>query len=96
MGDRSLGLAIGRIDIGDRRRVRAGPWPVIPRIGPQLAELGAPTAGIEHRRRGLVGEQLGRTLQRRQQALVDRPQQEGPHGRPIGQRRTVSSMPWRA
>ena len=34
MADRPLGLAIGRIDIDDRRRVGAAPWPIIPRVGP--------------------------------------------------------------
>jgi hypothetical protein len=97
MGNWPLGLAIGRVDVGDAGRVGAAPRPVIPRVGPKLAKLGAPAAGIEYRRRGLVGEQLGRALHRRQQALVDRPQQEGCAPHPIGQRRTVEfGVPWRA
>ena len=89
MSDRPLGLAIGRIDISDAGWVGAAPWPIITSVGPKLADLGAPTAGIEHRRRGLVGEQLGRGLQRREQALMHRPQQEGRTADPIRQRRAV-------
>ena len=57
MGDRPLGFAVGCIDIGDARRIDAAPWPVVGGIGPELAGLGAAAAGIEHRHRGLVGEQ---------------------------------------
>ena len=46
-------------------------------------------AGIKHRRRSLIGEQFGRTLQRRQQALVNWPQHERRATDPIGQCRTV-------
>ena len=42
MRDRLRGLAVGRIDIGDRRRVRSAPGPIVSRIGPELAGLGAP------------------------------------------------------
>ena len=60
MRERLRRLAIGRIDIGDRRRVRSAPGPVVSRIGPKLAGLGAPAARIEHRRRRLVGKELRR------------------------------------
>ena len=63
MRDRPLVLAVGRVDIGDRRRLGPAPGPVVAGIGPELAGLGPPAAGIEHRRRRLVGEQLGRGLQ---------------------------------
>ena len=33
MSDRPLGLAIGRIDVGDAGRVGAAPRPIIPYIG---------------------------------------------------------------
>jgi hypothetical protein len=56
MGDRSVGFAIGRIDIGDARRIGAAPWPVVRRIGPELTGLGAPAAGIEHRHRRFIGK----------------------------------------
>src|SRR5258707_3160802 len=38
--DRPLGLAVGRIDIGDTRWIGAAPWPVVPGIGEELAGLG--------------------------------------------------------
>lgn len=34
MGNWPLGLAIGRIHIGDAWRVGAAPWPIIPCVGP--------------------------------------------------------------
>ena len=55
MRDRLRRFAVGRIDIGDRRRVRSAPGPVVSRTGPKLAGLDAPAARIEHRRRRLVG-----------------------------------------
>ena len=73
MHHRPLGLAVGRIDIGDGRRVRAAPGPIVARIGPELACLGSPAPGIEHGRRRPVGEDFGRGAQMRQQALVHGP-----------------------
>ena len=55
MRDRLRRFAVGRVDIGDRRRVRSAPGPVVSRTGPKLAGLDAPAARIEHRRRRLVG-----------------------------------------
>ena len=46
VGDRPLGLAVGRIDVGDAGRVGAAPGPIITCVGPKLADLGAPAAGI--------------------------------------------------
>jgi hypothetical protein len=63
MSDRPLGLAIRRIDMGDRRWIGAAPGTITADIGEQLPRFGPSTAGIEHRRRRLVGEELGRTLQ---------------------------------
>jgi hypothetical protein len=63
MANRPLGLAVGRIEVDDARWIgAAAPRPIIARIGPQLAEFGAPSAGIEHRSRGLIGKQFGRSL----------------------------------
>jgi hypothetical protein len=56
-------LAVGRIDLGNAWRSVAGPGPLVARIGPELRFLDAPAPWIEHRRRRLVGEQLGRLLQ---------------------------------
>ncbi len=47
------------------------PWSVITGVGPELPGLGLAAAGIQHRRRGLVGKELGRGLQLLQQPLVD-------------------------
>ena len=58
MGDRSLRLAIGRIDIGNAGRIGATPRSVVPDIGPELTGFGAPTSRVEHRRRRFVGQQL--------------------------------------
>ena len=52
-----LALAIGGVDIGDHRRIIAAPWSIVARIGPDLAGLGPAAPRIEHRRRGLIGEQ---------------------------------------
>ena len=57
MANRPLGLAVGRIEVDDARWIgAAAPRPIIARIRPQLAEFGAPSAGIEHRSRGLIGK----------------------------------------
>ena len=45
MRDRLRGRAVGRVDIGDRRRVGSAPGPIVPRIGPELAGLGPPAPG---------------------------------------------------
>ena len=78
-------LAVGCIDVGNAWRSVAGPGPLVACIGPQLAFLDAPASWIEHRRRRLVGEQLGRLLQLLQQPRMHRPQREGGAADPIGQ-----------
>jgi hypothetical protein len=88
VSDRLRGLAIGCVHVGDARWIGAAPRPVVTRVGPQLASLGTPTTRIEHRC-GLVREQLGRSLQHRQQALVHRPQHEAGPADPMGQCRAV-------
>jgi hypothetical protein len=89
MGDRPLRLAIRGVDIDHAGRVGASPGTIVARIGPQLAGLVLPASGIEHRRRRLVGEQLGRALESGEQTLVHRPQQEGGAADPIGQGRAI-------
>jgi hypothetical protein len=73
MSDRPLGLAVRRVDVSHAGRIATTPWTILASIDPELADLGASAARIEHRRRGLVGEQLGRCLQRHEHALVHRP-----------------------
>ena len=89
--DRLLGLAVRRVDIGDRRRVRSAPGPVVSRVGPKLAGLGPPAPRIEHRRRRLVGEQLRRRPQMRENALVHGPQVERGASDPVGERRAIET-----
>ena len=96
MRDRLRGLAVGRVDVGDRRRVGSAPGPVVPRIGPELAGLGPPPTRIEHRRRRLVGEQLRRGFEMREHPLVDRAQMERGPSDPVGEGRAVEPTPWRA
>ncbi len=60
MTDRLFGLAVRRIEVGDAGRVSSAPGAIIAGIGEELARLRAAPAGIEHRRRGLVGEELPR------------------------------------
>ena len=89
MGDGPAGGAVGRIDEGDARRIGATPGPIVPGIRPELARLRASAARIEHRRRGLVGEQLARSLQGLEEPLVNGPEQEGGAPDPIGERRAI-------
>jgi hypothetical protein len=92
MRDRLRRLSIGRIDIGDRRRVGSAPRPVVPRIGPELAGLGAASAWVEHRGRRLVGEQLRRRPEVGENALANRTQVEGGAADPVGERRAVEAQ----
>lgn len=54
-----------------------------------MAGLGAAAARIEHRRRRLIGKQLGRSLEMIKQALVQRPKPPGRPPDPVGQGRAV-------
>jgi len=56
----ALCLAIRAVEVDRRRRIRAHPWAIIARIDPQSTCLGAAAAGIEHRNRRVVGEDLAR------------------------------------
>src|SRR5690606_32589262 len=89
VGDRTLGLAIGRIDIGDTRRVASLPWPIITGVSPELAGLGPAAAGIEHRRGRFIGEELRRDLQSRKQPFMHRTQMPSGAADPIGKRGAV-------
>ena len=86
MGDRPLGFAIGRVDIGNARWIRAAPRPIIGSIGPKLAGLGAAAAGIEHGRGGLVRKQPGQFLEPHEETLMQRAQVPGGMTDPIRQR----------
>ena len=84
-----LVLAVGLVDIGDARRLRVAPGPIVARVGPELAGLGLSPARIKHRRPRLVGEQLHQFLQYLEQPLMHGAKREGGAARPIGQRRAV-------
>ena len=86
MAEQPLGFAVGCIDIGDAGRIEAAPGPVVGGIGPELAGFGAPSTGIEHRHRRLVGEQLGPRSKHREKALMQRAQMEGGTPNPVRQR----------
>lgn len=87
--ERLLGLAVGRIEIGDAGRIDPAPGAIVARIGKQLTRLGAAASGIEHRRRRLVGKELVGRLQPLEQPLVDRSEQEGCLADPVGERRPI-------
>lgn len=90
-GARLRGLAIRRVEVGDAGRVRSNPGPVVARIREELTGLGPPPARIEHRRGGLVGEQLPGGLEPLEQARVHRPEREGGLAHPVGGRGAVEA-----
>jgi site-specific DNA recombinase len=51
-------LAILGVDIGGDRMTGTAPRPVIDRVAPQPPGFGSAASGIEHRQRGIVGEQF--------------------------------------
>src|SRR5262249_35032047 len=55
-----LRLAVGAVKIDGGRRIGPAPGPVVARIDPQSAHLGAAAAGIEHWDRRIVGKDLAR------------------------------------
>ena len=58
--ERVDGAATERVGVGHRRRVGPASWPIVARDRPEEALLGAATAGIQHRCRGLVDRDLAR------------------------------------
>ena len=89
MLDRPIGLAIGRVAIGDRWWIAPAPRTIVASICPELAGFGAASTRIEHRRRGLVGEQLGAALQLGQQMIAQRRQPPCRAAYPVRQRRAI-------
>src|SRR5437868_3739138 len=54
----ALGPTIGAVKIDGRRRIGSVPGPIITGVDPEPAGLGAAAAGIKHRERRIVGEEL--------------------------------------
>lgn len=84
-----LTAAPGRVAEGHPGRCRTAPGAVVPRQGPEVTGLCLPPPGVENRGAGLIHEQLGRTLQIRDQRIEDRPQLESGPSDPVGQGGTV-------
>ena len=63
-----------RIGVDDARRIGAAPGPVVAGHRPEVARLGPPASGIEHRYRCLIDGELGRGQQDRAHPLMKRHQ----------------------
>ena len=85
----TFGPAIGAVEIDRRRRIGPVPGPVIAGIDPEPAGLGAASAGIEHRDRGVVGEQLLRGEDMLGEPCLQRLQPPASSADPVGQRRAI-------
>ena len=89
MSYRPRRFSIRGVDIGHDRWIRAAPCSVIPGVSEELTGFGPAAAGIEHRRRRLVGKQLRGRPQPIEQPLINRAQQEGCSSNPVGQCRAI-------
>src|SRR5271154_4118418 len=67
----------------------AAPATVIDRVVPQPSGFGPPAAGVEHRQRGVVGEQLGRGQHRADDQLAERRQPPAGTSYPVAQGRAI-------
>jgi hypothetical protein len=85
--------AAGRIGVGDRRRVRSAPRPIVAGDRPEIAALDPTAARIEHRRLRLVDRDLGRGQDEFAKAVVDRPELRGRVADPERQRRALDVEP---
>jgi hypothetical protein len=86
---RRRGRPIAGVDEGHARRLGPAPRAVVTGVGPELAELGSSSPRLQHRRPGLVGEELSRALQLFQHPCVQRLQQLGGCPGPVRQGRAV-------
>jgi hypothetical protein len=68
---------------------RTTPRPVIDRVAPEAAGLGLAPARVQHRQRGVVGEDLARGQDRPQHQVIERPQPPAGAAHPGAQRRAV-------
>src|SRR6266571_2663016 len=60
------------VAVGDGRRVRPAPRPVVTGDGPEVSFLGAAAAGIEHWRHGLIDRDLARGQNEFAQPKIER------------------------
>jgi hypothetical protein len=89
MGDWALGPAIGAVEIDRGRWIGSAPGPVVAGIDPEPAGLGATPARIEHRDRGVIGEQLLRAEDVFGEPLLQRRQPPADTADPVGECRAV-------
>src|SRR5262249_58738707 len=85
-----LRLAVGAVKIDGGRRIGPAPGPVVARIDPQSAHLGAAAAGIEHWDRRIVGKDLARPEDVSGETRVQRLQPPARATDPARQRRAVN------
>jgi hypothetical protein len=79
-----IAAASRRVGVYHHGRRSAPPRPVVAGENPEVTFLGAPAPGVEHRRRGLVDEQLGRA----QQLITQQP----PYGFDLGRGPRVRAL----
>ena len=87
--DGMLGAAAGGVEIDHGGRIGTGPGPVVARDRPEIAGLGPPAPRVEHRRPGLVHEQLGRAFEVLEQTLVQRAELGGGAPDPVREGRAI-------
>ena len=86
---RAHDLVILGIHIGRGRMGRAAPRPVVDRVAPQPPRLGSAAAGVEHRQRRVVGEQLARGQHGADDQVIERCQPPAGAAHPVAQRRAI-------
>lgn len=84
-----LAGAAGRVEVDDARQSRSAPGPVIAGQRPKVAGLRRAAPRIQHRRSGLVHEELPGSPQMLGQPIHDRLEVEGGLADPIGQHGAV-------
>ena len=89
MSSRTLGSTIRTVEIDGRRWIGSIPGPIITRVNPEAAGLGATTAGIEHRDRGVVSEHRLRGDDMFGEPCLQRLQPPDGAANPVGERRAI-------
>ena len=93
VGGRVLALAVLGVEVDHRRRGAAAPGPVVDRVAPQPAGLGPAPAGVEHRQRGVVGEDPGRAMTCRRSRRHSGSSHQQARPDPVAQGRAVQVDP---